>query len=296
MRILILVYNPAAGDAYFKHQIDKTIELFRQHRCFIIPFRAVDKGENMSFIRLAKQVGAAGIIAAGGDGTVHEVINAMVTAGLDLPLGIIPCGTSNDFATHLGMGESLAKSVSTIARGYTKLVDLGQANDRYFINVASAGLLTGVAHTVDTALKNTLGKIAYYLKGLGELPNFRSIRARITADDWQFDDDIFLVLVMNSSTVGAFPNVLPVAKIDDGKLDLLIVPKCSATELVALLIRLFTGSSTIQKNVIHRQAEQIYIESDEQVESDLDGEHGPVLPLQITVIPQRIRLFHLLNE
>lgn len=291
MKTFILIYNPLSGDATFKNRLDSLIECMRIHSCFVIPFRTSRKEDTAGFLALAKQAKAEGIIVAGGDGTLHEVVNIMLNASLAIPVGIIPCGTCNDFATYLGIDDDIEKCCQLIAKGHTTAVDVGKANQVYFLNVASAGLFTSVAHNIEAQLKNTMGKMAYYLKGLGQLPNFNAYRMKILADDTVIDEDVLLFLVMNSGIIGSFPKLAPQARTDDGKLDLLIVNKCSLHELMALLVRIVSGNLTGQKHITYLQAAKINIECDVNVESDLDGELGPNLPLNISVRPAAVKIF-----
>lgn len=291
LRKFILVYNPVSGDASFKFKLDTVIESFQHKGCILIPFRITNKQDTSDFVLLTKEIAAEGIIVSGGDGTIHEVINIMLTCNLDLPLGIIPWGTSNDFAAYLQLDKNIDMCIDVVVKGDIKAFDVGKVNDKYFFNVASAGLMTSVAHSADVVLKNTLGKMAYYLKGLGELPNFKALKMRITADDDVIEEDVFLFLVMNSGTVGGFPRLVPYAQIDDGKLDLLIVNKCNLTELMSLFISFLKGIHHNSKHVTYIQAQKISIECTEELDSDLDGELGPKLPLYIEVVPGKVKIF-----
>jgi len=291
LRKFILVYNPISGDASFKFKLDNVIENFQHKGCIVIPFRITNRQDTSDFVLLTQEIGAEGIIVSGGDGTIHEVINIMLTHEVDLPIGIIPSGTSNDFAAYLQIEKNIDMCVDTIIKGKIKAFDVGSVNDKYFFNVASAGLMTSVAHSADVALKNTLGKMAYYIKGLGELPNFKALKMKITADDVVIEEEVFLFLVMNSGTVGGFPRLVPYAQIDDGKLDVLIVNKCNLPELMSLFISFLKGIHYNSKHVTYLQAEKICIECTEDVDSDLDGELGPKLPLHIEVLSCKVRFF-----
>ena len=291
LRKFILVYNPVSGDASFKFKLDNVIENFQHKGCIVIPFRITNRQDTSDFVLLTQEIGAEGIIVSGGDGTIHEVINIMLSHELDLPLGIIPSGTSNDFAAYLQLEKNIDICVDVVAKGKIKAFDVGAVNDKYFFNVASAGLMTSVAHSADVVLKNTLGKMAYYIKGLGELPNFKALKMKITADDSVIEEEVFLFLVMNSGTVGGFPRLVPYAQIDDGKLDLLIINKCNLPELMSLFISFLKGIHYNSKHVTYIQAQKICIECTEEVDSDLDGELGPKLPLHIEVLPRKVKFF-----
>ena len=293
MKKYALIYNPVSGDARFISRLDEVVEYLQAAGSMVLPFRTRYKGDIRPFISEIKGFATDGFIVAGGDGTMHEVINAMLAEDIDVPLGIIPSGTCNDFATHLNFGKDLPGCLRAVTGGLWRAVDVGSVNGEYFLNVASAGLLTSVAHSVDASLKNTLGRMAYYFKGLGELPSFRSLHVRITADGQVFEDDILLFLIMNSGMVGSFPTLAPAAKVDDGKLDLLIVNKCSIPDLMGLFISIFSGRHTTTSHIRYVQATDIAIEWDEPVESDLDGERGPLLPLAISTVTNKLKVFRL---
>lgn len=293
MKKLVLVYNPISGDALFKYKLDEMIEKFEQHDCIVIPYRT--KADNRgAFPVVVRTVRPEGIIIAGGDGTIHDIVNIMISEELDdLPVGLIPSGTSNDFASFLGIDKNLDHYLQAVARGATIPIDIGKSGDQYFINVASAGVLTSVAHKVDAGLKNAIGKMAYYLRGLGEIPNFHARRMKIAADQAVIDEKVLLFVIINSGTVGSMKNVAVNAKVNDGKLDLLVVKQCGMPELMTLMMEMLAGSDlTSHKSVIYLQAKDIRIECDEEIESDLDGELGPRLPLEVTTLEGKIQLFY----
>ncbi len=292
MKKLILVYNPVSGDALFKYKLDDIFAQFLANDCIIIPYRT-RKDNQKSFIAFLNSVDVEGIVISGGDGTVHEIINLMIKNDIDLPIGIIASGTSNDFASFLGINEDIDAYIRAIARGKVMPIDIGQIGEKYFINVASAGVLTSVAHKVDAGLKNAIGKMAYYLKGLGEIPSFRALDLTICADNEVLREKVFLFVIINSGTVGSMKNLATNAKINDGKLDMIIVKQCSIPELMALTVELLAGNDiTKRNNVMYLQAANIKIESTEMVESDLDGELGPKLPLEIKTLQGKMNLFY----
>ena len=180
---MALIYNPVSGHALFKGKLDMLIELFQHHDIMLCPYRTRGNGQDQ-LSQFLCEIAPVGVLAAGGDGTVHAVVNALQDAKIDIPLGILGSGTSNDFATHLGIGGDWESYPERIAADESRRVDLGvlEGQGRYFVNVLSAGVLTGIAHEVKSAYKNALGRIAYYLKGIGELPRLHSFPVRITAD------------------------------------------------------------------------------------------------------------------
>ena len=290
MKKILLVYNPVSGHAAFKNRLDSVIENF-QRRGILLSVYRTQADDNSAFIECVRLSGAEGVIASGGDGTLHAVINRLKKNSFDLPIGIIGSGTSNDFAAHLNMTDE--KLFDAVAEGRTRPVDLGLVNGKeYFINVASAGVFTSIAHEVDSRLKNFLGKSAYYLRGLGELKNFKAVPLKITADGKKLSLNAFLFLVLNSPSVAGFKKISDVAQIDDGKLDLLILKKCSASSLVTLAKKILAGESVqADENIFSVQAATLEINSVAALTSDLDGEAGDPLPLRVETLKHALKFF-----
>ena len=290
MKKILLVYNPVSGHAAFKNKLDAVIENFQRRGIFLSVYRT-QAGDNPDFAECVKISQAEGIIAAGGDGTLHAVINQLKKNSIDLPVGVIGSGTSNDFAAHLNICEE--NYFDVIAEARTRSVDLGLVNGKeYFINVASAGVFTSIAHEVDSRLKNFLGKSAYYLRGLGEIKNFKSVPLKIIADGQKFSVDAFLFLVLNSASVAGFKKISDTAQIDDGKLDLLVLKKCSTSALISLAKKILAGESIqADENIFSVQAKTLEINSSAKLISDLDGEIGDPLPLKIETLRHALKFF-----
>ena len=158
--------------------------------------------------------------------------------------------------------------------------------------MASAGVFTSIAHEVDSRLKNFLGKSAYYLRGLGELKNFKTVPLEIVADGRNYSIDAFLFLILNSPSVAGFKKISDVAQIDDGKLDLLALKKCSPPALINLAKKILAGESIqSDENIFSLQAATFEIKSSTELTSDLDGEIGDLLPLEVETIKHAINFF-----
>lgn len=287
----MLFYNPVSGHAAFKNKLDWIVEAFQRRGILVVFYRTRREG-NEAFIPFVREVNPDGLLVAGGDGTVHEIVNLMMKGSLDLPLGIIGSGTSNDFATYLGVNTDLEAYLDTIASGRTRRVDLGLMDGTYFINVASGGAMACIAHEVNARIKNSLGKMAYYLKGIGELPKFRYFPLKIEADGTHYELETFLFVIINSPVVGSMKNVANGVAVDDGKLDLLSIGKCSIPKLMSITADLIAGKPVSEReDVLHVQAKHFHIESGIPVESDIDGECGPMLPLTIETVPRAVAIY-----
>ena len=292
MKKILLAYNPVSGSAVFRKKLDAIIESLQRRKILPVLYRTRAENSAEEFFECVKISDVQGILAAGGDGTLHRVINWIKKFDINLPVGVIGSGTSNDFATHLKISD-IEKYFDAIAENKTRPIDLGLVDGKeFFINVASAGVFTSIAHEVDSRQKNALGKIAYYLRGIGELPKFKSVEFEIKADGKIFNLEAFLFLVLNSPAGAGMKKITDAAKIDDGKLDFLALKKCSPRKLLTLTQKLLAGKCVnSDPNVFYLQAKNFEINSSANLISDLDGEIGETLPIKIETVPRAVNFF-----
>lgn len=141
MKKVKLIYNSGAGQSKFTYFLDTIIEKFVENDIEVSIYRTNQNTNLEEFLKDANNENLYGIIVAGGDGTINRVVNIMMNYEIKVPLGIIPAGTSNDFAKHINMPNNFSDCIEKILKNNVKPVDVGKANDKYFINVCSAGLL-----------------------------------------------------------------------------------------------------------------------------------------------------------
>ncbi|MDR2770563.1 MAG: YegS/Rv2252/BmrU family lipid kinase [Clostridiales Family XIII bacterium] len=288
---VLLFYNPYAGNGVIKNNLDVIIERFQKKGMFVIPIRA-DYSENRldSVFRRICIDEYRKLIAAGGDGTIHSIVNAMIRNEIDIPLAIFPAGTANDFASYMDLPNKLDDMIGiALEEKYTK-VDVGIAGGRCFVNVLAMGMLADVSQKTDPNLKNTLGLISYYLKGVSELPNLRPVFVRVSCEAFNLEANIYFMLVMNGRSAGGFRRLAPDAVMDDGLLDVMIFREMPIMELAPLLIAVMTGQHPINRNVISFKTASLRIESDRKIATDLDGEAGDLLPVEVSVLHKRLRV------
>lgn len=175
MKKVKLIYNSGAGQSKFTYFLDTIIEQFMQNDIEVSIFRAGEKASLEDFLKDADKENLYGIIVAGGDGTLNRVVNIMMKYGIKTPLGVIPAGTSNDFAKHINMPNNFSECIDKILKNNVRPIDVGKANDKYFINVCSAGLFTNSSQKADVNLKKAIGKLSYFITGAKELFKFRPL-------------------------------------------------------------------------------------------------------------------------
>lgn len=287
---IALFYNPVAGRGLFKNKLDIIIQRFQDSGLQLIPWR-ISSNEQIQEQMVKLCPGEYhSIIAAGGDGTVHGVVNAMMKCGLDIPLGIFPEGTSNDLADYLKIPGQVDEYCRVITEGNLKKIDLGQVNGSYFINVASAGFITETAHEVHHELKNVLGRMAYYLKGIEKIPGMQPLQLRLGADGQIQEMEILFFMVLNGGTAGGFQGIMPGGKMNDGFLDFLAVKSVPLPRLLQLLYKFNRGQVLQDEDLVHIEGRHFTLEIDPAVISDLDGERGPDFPWEIKVCPGVLQL------
>jgi len=232
------------------------------------------------------------IIAAGGDGTLNEVINGMADKPERPPLGIIPLGTTNDFARALGIPRNWEDACSIITRQTTRVIDLGQSNEKYFINIAGGGSLTELTYEVPSKLKTIIGQLAYYMKGLEKMTRLRPTELRIELEGHGvYHEEFMLFLITNTNSVGGFEKLAPEARIDDGLFDVIMLKRCNLVEFVRVASMALRGEHINDPLVIHKQTNRVTVTSPDTVQLNLDGEFGGLLPATFRVLPSHLRIF-----
>ncbi len=278
MKIALILYNIKAGHGKIARKIDKIGEAFRQGGYEPL-MKLLRFGEN-PFTKVEGEIDL--VVVCGGDGTINYVVNAMKAVGKDIPLGIIPAGTANDFAGTLGMRSNTMKAVQQIINGKVRRVDYGRVNDQYFINVLSFGLFTTTSqHTPDT-IKHRIGKAAYLIEGAKELQHREFIPLTIEHDNGTEHIESLTTLVFNGCTAGRI-RLARNAKIDDGLLDCVILRRsCNVVAFWGLLRYLISGRTN--GVVKHIRSSKLVISSELSPLTDMDGQTAPELPLHIECV------------
>lgn len=292
MKKVKFIYNPFSGEAVITKNLDTIIGKYQAKRYTIVPFR-ISTEQNLEDAFLDIDSSYHHILGAGGDGTINQIINIMKKKNLDIPLAILPVGTANDFAKYIGMPADIGSACDKILAGKIQEIDLGKANDKYFINVFSFGLFTDVSHKTPTHLKNTIGKLAYYLNGIKELPSFKKLDIKVTSDEFFYEGNALIFFTFNGRTAGNI-NISYKSEINDGLLDVIIVKgENIRSTLSSLLAFLKLEHLEKPKDIIHFTTSDFTVEySDSSLESDIDGEVGPTSPIHISCIENGLKMIY----
>ncbi|WP_112179853.1 MULTISPECIES: diacylglycerol kinase [Paraliobacillus] len=286
-----IIYNPTSGREGFKKELPDVLRRFEESGYETSVHATTGVGDATKAARIAVDRAYDVIVAAGGDGTINEVINGMAEQPNRPKLGIIPVGTTNDFCRALSIPRNIHKAVDVILENHSIPLDIGRVNDQYFMNIAGGGKLTELSYDVPSKLKTMLGQLAYYLKGIEMLPSLRPIKVQIEHDGKLFEDEIMLFLVANTNSVGGFEKLAPSAKMNDGLFDLLILRKTNLAEFVRIASLALRGAHLEDDRIFYTRASKIKINTEEQMQLNIDGEFGGLLPGEFTNLYRHIEYF-----
>ena len=223
MKKLLFVMNPYAGMRKGAKALADIIAIFNRADYEVITYMTAGPGDGRPIVaKQASQVDL--VVCAGGDGTFNETVNGLLASGCDTPVGYIPCGSTNDFASSLQLQTNPVKAAQAIVDGDVTRYDIGKFGDRYFSYVASFGAFTKTSYNTPQSVKNALGHTAYLLSCVQELSQIRKEHLLIETSDQVIEDDFIFGAISNSTSVGGILTLDP-KQVDmrDGKFELLLV-------------------------------------------------------------------------
>ena len=282
MKTAIFLYNPQSGKGRIAAHVEGICTVFRAYGYDIRPQRVdfaanpFDGNESVSLM-----------VVAGGDGSVNFVLNAMKRKGLDIPIGVIPAGTANDFAGAVGMSREPLEAARQIASGAVDRVDVGRVNDLYFVNIFSFGIFTTTSQRTPDERKHKIGKLAYIIEGVKEFRTMHAVPLEIEADGERFDLRSLMVLIFNGETAGGF-HLARRSSIKDGLFDCILLEKKNFFRSTLAMCRYLAGGSP--KIVRHLRARRIDIRSSVNEPTDVDGQKGAEFPLHIECLAGGLRV------
>jgi diacylglycerol kinase (ATP) len=234
------------------------------------------KGGAEELAREALDEGCEIIVAAGGDGTINEIINGMADDFQRARLGILPVGTANDFARSINIPNNLEGALEVLAAAHTMTVDVVRVTSdvsRHFINVSACGFSGQVDEKLTDEMKKTWGPLAYIRTSLDLLPDLTEYRTRIQFDDEEFDEvAAYNIVVANARYVGGGIPIAPQAQLDDGFFDVMILPSLTASQLAIVVPLILLGQHTESELLLFRRARKFSMDSRPGMWFNIDGE------------------------
>lgn len=299
MKRVRIIYNPTSGREAFKKHLPDVLEKLEiagyETSCHATTCSGDATKAAIDAVNRAFDV----VIAVGGDGTLNEVVTGISQCDKEKrpKLGLIPMGTTNDFARAVHIPRNIEDALNIIIKGDTIPVDVGLVDDeKYFINIAAGGRITELTYEVPSKMKTMLGQMAYYMKAIEMVPSIKSAHMKIQIDDEIFDEKAMLFLCALTNSVGGFEKLAPDASINDGLFTVLILKECSIAEFVKLVALALRGEHLDSPNVIYRKAKYVQVSSNEEVHLNLDGEYGGDAPVTFRNLKQHIEIFVPIDE
>ncbi len=294
----LFIINPSSGRQNFMDKIKSIMgNLIFENICNAIDvFFTQKKDDALNKAASLKKGEYDFVVAVGGDGTLNEVIHGIVQGQNDIPVAVISAGTVNDFANYLQLPQEVDSFCELIKEYRLKDVDVGKVNDRYFINVVAAGLMSDVGFKVEKDKKAVLGKMAYYVEGAMDFPKQlnKIFNMRFHLDDRKtFESEVLLFLVTNSRSVGGFKTMAPLASTSDGMLDVVIIKNPDILQVAPLALSILSGNHVNHPSVEYYQTKKITIDnlSGEEISIDYDGEElESGWPVNIEIIPAGVKI------
>jgi diacylglycerol kinase (ATP) len=284
-----IIYNPTSGRELFKKHLPEVLQKFEQAGYETSCHATTCEGDAIQAAKVAGERGFDLIVAAGGDGTINEVVNGIAELVERPQLAVIPVGTTNDFARAIGIPlNNVIQAVEVILNGEPQKIDIGRVNDHYFINIAGGGRLTELTYEVPSKLKTMVGQLAYYLKGMEMLPSIRPSEVEIEYDGKLFQGEIMLFLVSLTNSVGGFEKLAPDSKLNDGMFDLLILKKANLAEFIRVASLALRGEHINDEHIIYTKANRVKVTNNDKMQLNLDGEYGGLLPGEFVNLYQHI--------
>lgn len=291
---LLLVLNPVSGKGKGKKILFDIVNRFTLHGYVVtvIPTSA-KRSDSEKSIKIASQ-NCDIIVAVGGDGTLNLVASAMMRHSINLPLGYIPLGSTNDFAGSLNLPKSHLDCCDLIAEREPKSIDIARFCDDYFVYIAGTGLFTEASYMTSQQLKNTLGPSAYVWNAISSLKDTKSLKYKIDADGEIIEGDFIFVSVSNTLRAGG---VIRIPKkdieFDDGLFELTLIKTPERLTDLSNLINDLIKSDLDTDCFLRRHIRRAKIELEAAVSWSLDGENGGMAQIaDIEVVNKAIRFIY----
>lgn len=290
---LLFIINPDAGKGAIREKTLDCIDLFVREGFDVMVYTTQKPQDAIRIVR-ARATEFDRIICSGGDGTLNEVVTGLLDGGHKVPLGYIPAGTVNDFASSLFISKQVMEAAKMAVGSDFQTVDIGRFADRYFCYVAAFGAFTNVSYTTPQVQKNLLGRTAYILEGIKSLPSVKPYDIRIETDDGLVIEDQFIYgMISNATSIGGFKELTPRdVRMDDGLFEVVLVRQPKTPLDWQNIFNELVQPHEDSKFLIEFKASGLQVSSNTEISWTLDGEFGGTLKeVQIANQYQALTIF-----
>ena len=273
MKKLLFIINPNAGMRKAARMLPEILSVFNRADYDVRVYVTAEAGDATRAVETMAE-GSDLVVCSGGDGTFNETITGLMRANLQMPVGYIPSGSTNDFAASLQIPSDPVEAARQVVEGTTNFYDLGRFGQRYFSYVASFGAFTKVSYSTPQSVKNLLGHMAYLLEGMQEISQIRKHHVKLTLDDGEIlEDDYIFGAICNSTSVGGIMTLDP-GQVDlkDGKFEVLLIQAPKSWQEISECLLAVQKQQYNSTMMTFRSASRILVEADPEMPWTLDGE------------------------
>ncbi|MCF6136193.1 diacylglycerol kinase family lipid kinase [Alkalihalobacillus berkeleyi] len=284
-----LIINPNAGNGRLKEQLQQVVKTLESHFPHVSVHETYQPGDAASYIEdLDNETDL--IIGAGGDGTVYEIINALAPLQNRPAFGIIPGGTCNDFSRALGISQNPLEAVEQICNQKFRAIDVGKCNHQYFLNFWGIGLITEVSTNINPRMKESFGRLSYYLSAIQSVNRDRTFKLKLESDECAYEGNAAMVLIGNGPFTGGIRAFFPESNIEDGKLEVLIIESNRLQTFWDMIRAKVMQDIPNSEDILYFQSDHISIETEPNQTIDCDGERDYETPSTISILPRHIQM------
>ena len=284
------LYNGSAGPDQLNEKLAAALPVLAQN---VEKLSVVQTLSRDDLVHKVKQYGeeVEVLYILGGDGTVHDCVNAIADVEEQPVIGILPGGTCNDFTRMLGLPQNIGQAAQALVNGRETPVDLGQVGDKYFLNFWGIGLVTETSVNIDPNQKNRLGVLSYFISAFKSINESNTFTYKLTIDGVEYEEEGVMILVLNGRFIGTRQIPVPTLDVNDGNLDVLVIRNSNLKtfrELISLN-QPWNDPDSFQQ-LFHTQGKDIKIETNDEMDVDTDGEIYMKTPGHIKVLPSKLRM------
>lgn len=285
----MLIYNEHAGDVDVEAKLSAVVPVLGKSVKELTIIKPEGPEETRRLCESAAD--AELVVIMGGDGTVHQCIDAISKLEVRPLLAVLPGGTSNDFTRTLNIPQNLKDAAESLLNGEIRAIDVGREGNRHFINFWGIGLVADTSENVGDGQKKSFGPLSYMASTIRTMREADSFSYHIVSDGINISDEAIAIFVLNGSSLATTPIPIPAISASDGKLDVLVVKNSNLSMLRELMSLRKPETDPAQLTMLeYMQVSELQITAPSQRKVDMDGELYDLQSGNIVVLPGHLKM------